>query len=374
LLQDRLYVNQGGGRFVRDSQALPAMLTSTAAVRAGDFTGDGKPDLFVGGRLTPRGYPYPTRSYLLKNEGGRFTDVTEEFAPELVRPGGMITDAVWIDFDGDRHLDLVTVGEWMSVQFYRNDGKRLRDVTTATRLPPLRGWWWSLAAGDFDGDGRPDLVAGNLGLNHMYTTSKASRFGVYASDFTGNRTADIVLTQEIDGTEYPFAGLVPLGRELYSLGLRYQSYGSFAQATVRQVFSPAQLQQAVHYQTDSFASVYLRNTGGGTFSLSALPNLAQIAPIRAIAVHDVDGDGQLDVIVAGNLYDTEANVPKADAGNGLWLRGDGQGRFIPVPPTESGFLAPLNVAGMALVTTRAGKSLLVANTGDSLQAFAIQRR
>jgi len=101
LLQDRLYINQGGGRFKRDTQALPTMLTSTATVRAGDFNGDGRPDLFVGGRLTPRNYPYPARSYVLRNDGGHFTDVTEEVAPELVHPGGMITDAVWIDFDGD---------------------------------------------------------------------------------------------------------------------------------------------------------------------------------------------------------------------------------------------------------------------------------
>ena len=113
LLQDRLYINQGGGRFVRDEAALPSMLTSTAAVRAADFTGDGRPDLFVGGRLTPRSYPFSTRSYLLRNDGGRFTDVTEAVAPELVKPGGMITDAVWIDFDGDSRLDLVTAGEWM---------------------------------------------------------------------------------------------------------------------------------------------------------------------------------------------------------------------------------------------------------------------
>ncbi len=115
-LQDRLYINQGGGRFARDTGALPAMLTSTATVRAGDFTGDGRPDLFVGGRLAPRNYPYPARSYLLRNEGGRFTDVTAELAPELANPMGMITDAVWIDFDGDRRLDLVTAGEWMSLQ------------------------------------------------------------------------------------------------------------------------------------------------------------------------------------------------------------------------------------------------------------------
>jgi len=374
LLQDRLYINQGAGRFVRDAQALPAMLTSTATVRAGDFTGDGRPDLFVGGRLTPRSYPNPTRSYLLRNDAGRFTDVTEEVAPELAHPGGMITDAVWIDFDGDRRLDLVTTGEWMPVQFYRNTGNELRNVTGSTGLPPLRGWWYSLAAGDFDKDGHPDLVAGNLGLNYTYTTSKESRFGIYAGDFTGNRTTDIVLTQEINGTEYPLAGLVPLGREMYTIALRFPTYGSFAQASVRQVFSPAQLQQAVHYQTDTFASMYLHNEGGGRFSSSALPNLAQIAPIKGIIVDDVDDDGHLDLIVAGNLYDAEPNTPRADAGNGLWLRGDGRGHFTPVAPSESGLLVPLNVTGLTLINTPSGKALVVANSGDSLQAFTVRSR
>src|SRR6267154_1453314 len=113
LLQDRLYINRGGGRFVRDSRALPPMPTCTASVAAGDFTGDGRLDLFVGGRLTPRSYPNPTRSYLLRNDGGHFTDVTAQVAPELAQPFGMVTAAVWTDFDGDGKLDLVTAGEWM---------------------------------------------------------------------------------------------------------------------------------------------------------------------------------------------------------------------------------------------------------------------
>ncbi|MGQ0649360.1 MAG: VCBS repeat-containing protein [Gemmatimonadaceae bacterium] len=374
LLQDRLYINKGDSRFARDVQALPTMLTSTATVRAADFNGDGRPDLFVGGRLTPRSYPYPARSYLLRNDGDRFVDVTEEIAPDLARAGGMITDAVWIDLDGDGHQDLVTAGEWMPLEFYRNDGKRLRNVTQSTRLPPMRGWWYSLATGDFDKDGRPDLVAGNLGLNYTYTTSKESRFGVFAANFTGNQTTDIVLTQEAGSTEYPLAGLVPLGREIYTLGLQFPTYAAFAKASVPQLFSPVQLQQAIHYQTDTFASVYLHNEGGGAFSSSPLPNLAQIAPIKGIIVHDVDGDGHLDLIVAGNLYEAEANTPRADAGNGLWLRGDGKGHFTPVPPSESGLLTPLDVSGLALINTPAGKALLVANTGDSVQAFAIRGR
>ncbi len=372
LLQDRFYINQGGGRFVRDMQALPAMLTCTASVTAGDFSGDGRPDLFVGGRLVPRNYPYPTRSYLLRNEGGRFSDVTSEVAPELAQPLGMITAAVWIDFDGDGRLDLVTAGEWMPLQFYRNDGNRF--VSASVSLPPTRGWWLSLASGDFNRDGRPDLVAGNVGLNFAYTTSAESRFGVYAGDFTGNQTSDIVLTQEIGGTEYPSFGRARLGPTIYTAALRFPSYARFAAASVEQLFGAAPLRRALHYQTDTFASVYLQNNGDGTFSSAPLPNLAQISPIRGIVTHDVDGDGNLDLIVAGNLYETEPNTTRADGGNGLWLKGDGRGHFTPVPSFESGFLAPGNVAGLALMQTPAGSAVLVANTGDSLQAFTIRNR
>ncbi len=374
LLQDRLYINRGGGKFVRDSQALPTMPTSTASITAGDFNGDGRLDLFVGGRLVPRTYPYPTRSYLLRNDGGRFTDVTEAVAPRLVRPGGMVTAAVWIDFDGDERLDLVTAGEWMPLQFYRNEGTRLRDVTASMGLPATRGWWFSLAAGDFNRDGHPDLVAGNLGLNSMYTTSSESRFGVYAADFTGDHATHIVLTQESGGTEYPLFGLARLGPSIYPLTVQFPSYRSFAAASVPQMFSAAQLREAVHYQTDTFASVYLQNSGDGTFTSSPLPTLAQIAPIRGIVPHDVDGDGNLDLIVAGNLYDMEPNTPRADAGNGLWLKGDGRGDFTAIPPVESGFLAPKNVTGLTLMETPTGKAVLVVNNGDSLQAFTIRNR
>ncbi|MGZ3483451.1 MAG: VCBS repeat-containing protein [Gemmatimonadaceae bacterium] len=374
LLQDRLYINKGGGRFVRDSAALPPMLTSKSIVRAGDFNGDGRPDLFVGGRLTPRNYPYPTRSYILRNDGGHFTDVTEEVAPELVHPGGMVTDAAWIDFDGDGKLDLVTTGEWMPVEFFHNDGKRFHNVTASTHLPPMRGWWFSLAVGDFDHDGRPDLVAGNLGLNYSYAATKDAPFGIYAVNLTGGRTTDIILTQEIAGSEYPVFGMALLGREMYPLAIKFPTYGSFANASMPQILGAADLKRALHYQAEMFASMYLHNDGGGAFTASPLPNLAQIAPIKGIIATDVDGDGNLDLVVAGNLYDAEPNTPRADAGNGLWLRGDGKGHFTPVPPGQSGFLAPLDVTGLALVNTPNGKGVIIANSGDSLQTIMIRKR
>ncbi len=374
LLQDRLYINRGNGRFVRDTAALPPMLASKAAIAVGDFNGDGKPDLFVGGRLMPRNYPYPARSYILRNDGGgHFTDVTEQLAPELAKPFGMITAAVWVDFDGDGRQDLVVAGEWMGIQFFRNDGTQLRNVTASMGLPPLRGWWYSLAAADFNHDGRIDLVAGNLGLNYSYTTSDTSKFGVYAGDFTGGGNTNIVLTKELGGHEFPMGSLAALGRAIYTIGIHFPTYTAFSNASIAQMFSPPQLQRALHYQTDTFASLYLQNNGNGTFTATPLPSAAQVSPIRGIIVRDVDGDGNLDLIVAGNLYDTEWNTPRADASNGLWLRGDGKGDFTPVPPAESGFFAPLNVTGLSLVKTPTGHTVLVANSGDLLSAFTIRR-
>jgi hypothetical protein len=284
----------------------------------------------------------------------------------------MITDAVWIDFNGDGRLDLVTAGTWMPIRFYANDGRRLRDVTESTGLPPMRGWWYRLGTGDFDGDGRLDLVAGNLGLNHSYTTSRRSRFGLYAADFDSNRTTDLVFTQEIDGTEYPFNGVALLGSNL-EFAARYPSFEALAGASVRDIFGAAPLRAALHYQVDTFASVWLRNGGDGTFRSFALPSLAQISPIRGIVVHDVDGDGDSDLVVAGNTYDTEPNVPRADAGKGLWLRSDGRGHFTAVPPAVSGFLAPLDVRDLALVGGPDGETVLVANHGGPLQAFSVGR-
>ena len=246
-------------------------------------------------------------------------------------------------------------------------------MTQATGLPPLRGWWFSLATGDFDGDGRPDIVAGNLGLNYAYATSKDSPFGIYAADFTGGRKTDVILTKQVNGTEYPYAGIAQLSDAIYQLGIRFPTFGSFASVSVAQAFGESQLERALHYQADTFASMYFHNDGAGKFSAMPLPNLVQIAPVKAILVSDIDGDGRLDLMVAGNLYEAEPNTPRADAGNGLWLRGDGKGHFIPVPPGQSGFLAPLNASGLSLINTAKGKAVLVANSGGSLQVFRISK-
>src|ERR1041385_6066330 len=216
--------------------------------------------LFVGGRLTPRNYPYPTRSYLLQNYGhGHFRDVTASVLPELAGEFGMVTGAVWIDFDGDGKTDLVTAGEWMALRFFRNDGTRLHEVTAAMGLSGTRGRWYSLAASDFNHDGRPDLVAGNLGTNYTWTTSPDKPFGIYAENFTASRRTDVVLTEGEHGKDYPIASAAAIGREIYMVNSRFRSFAAFSVASIDDMFDPATIHRALHYQVDTFASLYLEN-------------------------------------------------------------------------------------------------------------------
>jgi hypothetical protein len=170
----------------------------------------------------------------------------------------------------------------------------------------------------------------------------------------------------------PLFGLATVAGNIYTVGLKFPSYAAFAHADVEQVLGASVQARSLHYQVDTFASLYLQNNGNGTFTAVELPTAAQLSPVRGIALTDVDGDGNLDVVLAGNLYDTAPNTAPADAGIGLWLRGDGRGHFQPVPLGESGFLAPYDATGLAVIKTPAGSAVLVANSGDSLQAFLIK--
>ena len=370
MLQDRLYINMGEGRFLKDEDALPRMFTSTSVVNPGDFTGDGQLDLFVGGGFVPGNYPEPARSYLLRNENGRFVDVTNQLAPELREPG-MITDAVWMDFSGNGRIDLVTVGVWLPIQFYENTGDGFKDVTDQMGLPPSRGWWFSLAKGDLNDNGHLDLVAGNLGLNHTFQTSEEKKFGVVAADFNRNMTTDIVFTVEQNGRKAPFFSLAHLSRGIPELMDRFPSFRAFAQASLQEIFPRDDLNDALTYQADTFSSMVLFNEGNGSFSMKPLPEEAQVSPIKSILIDDIDGDGNQDIIAAGNLHKTHPDIPRMDAGNGILLKNDGSGNFEPTSPSQSGMLASLDVRDLAIIQTVNGRVLLVANNSGPLQAFYI---
>jgi hypothetical protein len=372
--QDRLYRNDGAGRFTPDPAALPALRSSGSCVKAADFDRDGDLDLFRGGRGVPNRYPLPGRSFVLRNEGGRFTDATDAVFPGL-KDLGMVTDALWSDFDGDTQIDLVVVGEWMPVTFLRNAQGVLKNVTAATGMGNQVGWWNSLAAADFDGDGDVDYVAGNLGLNTNYKASPDQPLAVYGADFDDNGNFDAVLScymKAEDGRMKPF----PLHTrddlivQLIRTRREYPTYVKYGQATTDQVLSAEDRKKAVSYQANQFASSYLQNLGNGKFALQPLPTPAQYAPVKGMLPTDADGDGRLDLLLVGNDYATEVFTGRYDALVGLMLRGDGKGGFAPVPVARSGFFVDGDARGVAQLADAKGDLLtLVTQNRDSLKVF-----
>ncbi|WP_372975300.1 FG-GAP-like repeat-containing protein [Muriicola sp.] len=374
LLQDRLYINDGKGGLQRAVKSLPSILSSGSRVKAADFDKDGDLDLFVGGRLVPGQYPLPAASYILENVsttkgGALFRDITDKVAP-MMKDLGMVTDAIWTDYDKDGLLDLIVTGEWMPLTVLKNEGGIFKNATSETGLDASTGWWFSIQEGDFDGDGDPDYIAGNLGLNYKYKASEQETFDIYYHDFDRSGTSDIVLSYFNGGKKYPLRGRECSSQQMPGIKKKFEDYASFSTATLEDVYTEEYLEDALHYQVTSFASVYLENTGTG-FVTHPLPNPAQISSVNQILVDDFDGDALLDVVIAGNLYSSEVETPRNDAGNGLFLKGNGNGEFKAVTNRESGWFTPGDVKDMAEITINGDRFVLVARNSDSLQLVRV---
>jgi hypothetical protein len=367
-LQDRLYVNDGHGHFVRDTLALPRFSESGSCVVPGDFNGDGHLDLFVGRRAVARGYGLAPRSYLLENDGaGHFRDVTLEKAPGLAQVG-MVTAAAWVDYDHDGRLDLIVTGEWMAVRVFHNENGRLVDRTVEAGLAGTEGWWSSVTVADLNGDGRPDLVLGNLGLNSLLRASPAEPARLYVADFGHNGALEQILTVYKHGVSYPVAGRDELLGLIPRLRERYPSYASFGASRIEDVFTAAELARATVREARVFASSIALNNGNGTFTLAPLPVEAQFAPIRAVVAADFDGDGRTDLLVAGNDYGFPPVFGRSDASYGLLLRGTGDGRFDAIDMERSGIVIDGQVRHMGWLRRGDGRRLIVvARNNDRLQ-------
>ncbi|MES2733724.1 MAG: VCBS repeat-containing protein [Bacteroidota bacterium] len=378
-LQDRLYRNDGKGNFKKDSLALPTMPVSGSCVTAADFDRDGDLDLFVGGRVVPGAYPYTPQSFILRNDQGKFKDVTSEMNPEL-KNVGMVTSALWTDFDADGQVDLMIVGEWMPLTFFKNrtDAKgqrRLENVTSATGLEHTSGWWNSLTAGDFDNDGDVDYVAGNLGLNTKYKASAQEPVCVYAADYDKNGTVDPILCYFLpgeDGTRasYPTHPRDMITDQMVSMRKKFPRYADYAVTKAEDLLSDEERKKAFVVRAEYFQSSYLENLGKGKFKIIPLPTQAQLAPVFGMVAQDYDGDGNLDLLITGNSYATEVQTGQYDALIGLHLKGNGKGGFMPISASQSGFLVEGDAKGMAELTLASGQPLVLSaiNSGQ-LKAF-----
>ncbi|MFD2589151.1 VCBS repeat-containing protein [Croceitalea marina] len=363
---DRLYLNDGTGSFKKGA-LLNAGRDSGSKVVVADYDKDGDLDVFVGGRHVPHQYPLPASSTLFLNNGGSLKNVTSELAPELENVG-MVTDAIWLDYDMDDDLDLIVVGEWMPITVFSNNGGSL----SKENIPEFEntvGWWFSSIPSDFDADGDIDFIAGNLGLNYKYKTSPTEPFDIYYKDFDGNGIGDIVLGYHTNNKHYPLRGFSCSSEQIPGLKKEIKKYDLFASMEISEIYGEADLKNALHYQANTFASYYVENLGNGSFKMKELPSEAQLTNLNDAIADDFNGDGYLDVLSVGNLYVSEIETPRSDAGIGVLLLGDGKGNFKAVENTKSGFFTYGDTKNLLQMKIANKEVIVVANNNDQLQLF-----
>jgi hypothetical protein len=309
-------------------------------------------------------------SVLLRNDGrGRFRDVTQQVAPGLARIG-MVTDALWTDVDGDARPDLILVGEWMPITVFRNTGSGRLEQMEVPGLELSHGWWNRIVAGDFTGDGRTDFIVGNLGLNTRLHASADEPVTMYVKDFGRTGFVQQILSQYENGESYPLVLRDDLIKSITFLKARYLNFSDYAEQKVSDIFTADVLVDAVVKKAHTFATALARNNGDGSFTLVPLPHEAQLAPVYGILAGDFDGDGQQDVLLAGNFDGVKPELGRMSAGYGLLLRGDGSGAFMPVTARTSGFSVPGQARDIQRLRTSSGDLVVVARNNDRPLIFA----
>ncbi len=376
LYQDRLFINTSNG-FEKTENALPSMPTSGLNVIASDYDSDGDLDLFIGGRLVPGQYPSPAYSYILRNDGGtdlniKYTNVTQTIAPELQR-AGLVTSALWDDFDSDGKIDLIVTGEWMPIRFFKNTGHKFKEVTETLGFNKTRGWWNTIEKVDFDNDGDLDYLVGNLGLNYKYKTSAEAPFDIYANDFDENGSIDIVLSYQKKGTKLPLRGRECSSQQVPAIKQRFETFESFANADLNDIYGENMLNNSLHYRVDTFAHQWIENKGEGSFQLHQLPNAAQFSSINAFLPFKYNNDSITDIMLGGNQYQSEIETPRADASIGLVLSGGTKPKVINT--SESGLFVAGETKKIARI--RLGKdqkeAFLFARNNDYLKLLTLKK-
>ncbi|MDC6365892.1 MULTISPECIES: VCBS repeat-containing protein [Flavobacteriaceae] len=369
ILQDRLYLGNGNGNFTRNTNALPQMFTSSGSVAIADIDNDGDNDIFVGGRVIPGRYPENPKSYVLENDGkGNFKDATDKFIP-AANEIGMVTDAIWTDLNNDASQDLIIVGEWMPITIFVNQSGKLKNQTEAFLDKDYNGLWNSIDSGDFNDDGKADFIIGNLGINSQLKASFDEPATMYYDDFDNNGSVDPILNFYIQGKTYPYVTRNELLGQLAYLRPKFTTYDSYADASMRDIFTEQELKKAKKLSANYLQTTMLLSSPDGKYETIPLPEQAQYSCIHQSVIHDFNGDGNEDLLLLGNNEFFKLRLGKFDANHGALFLGNGKGDFSYVSQFKSG----LQLKGDVRSVMRIEDTFFFGISGEKVKAIKINK-
>ncbi len=381
LYQDRLYINDSKGNFTRAANALPAEGFNGSCVIALDFDADGDQDLFVGGHVLPGNFPKPDKCMLLQNNKGVFTNVTDQFARELLSPG-IVNQAVWADTDRDGKKELSISGEWMPLEIFSYQGEQFKKTKntvhiilpsmkdTIVSMDELSGWWYNMKAEDMDNDGDLDFVLGNRGLNSTIKGNINQPCTIYAKDFDNNGSYDAVLGYYIHDRCYPLYSRDQLIDQMPAMRKKFVRYRDYSGKTLDGIFTEQEKKGMDIYKTNFFESGVMINEGNSTFRFIPFPEMAQLSNINDLVIDDLDNDGIRDILVCGNSDDPAVMVGNYDATSALLLKGTGKGNFTTVSAANNGLKVNGESRKMVYLKDKNGTSLIFLKNNDAAQVFS----
>jgi len=368
-LKDRIYLNDGKGYFSKiTGQEIDNYTISGKTVAKIDYDKDGDFDIIVGNRIKPQKYPLHEPSLIYENVNGNFTNVTTTVAPDF-EDFGIINKVIATDFNNDGWEDFIAVGEWTHVGLFLNENGVFKDISNKSKLDNEKGWWFSITETDINNDGNKDYLIGNVGKNIKFKVSPEKPLRIYAADFDSNGTHDVVLSYKYHGVFVPARGKECSTQQMPFIAKKIPTYNEFANSNLEDIYGQA-INSAYHREVNQFKTILLINNGKGVFKKVELPVMAQTIPILDGDTSDFNNDGFKDIIVVGNIFNTEVETPRLDNPFGLVLISNGKDNYDIIEPSKTGFYLSGNAKSVKIIERDDdSKLIVVGNNNGKIETF-----